>query len=58
MVLWRISRHRDLKGIGRLKSAGHYAGHVIVYLTETPASALLEAWCTPAPMTRRMNSRY
>src|SRR5215472_2884791 len=44
MVLWRISRHRDLSGIGGLKAAGrwHYAGHPIVYLAETPASALLE----------------
>src|ERR1700760_2714193 len=44
MVLWRISRHRDLNGIGGLKAAGrwHYAGHPVVYLTETPASALLE----------------
>ena len=44
MVLWRISRHRDLNGVGGLKAGGrwHYAGHVIVYLTETPASALLE----------------
>lgn len=44
MVLWRISRHRDLSGAGGLKTAGrwHYAGQPIVYLTETPASALLE----------------
>ena len=44
MVLWRISRHRDLSGIGGLRVAGrwHYAGHPIVYLAETPASALLE----------------
>jgi RES domain-containing protein len=44
MVLWRISRHRDLEGIGGLKAAGrwHYAGHRIVYLAESPASALLE----------------
>jgi RES domain-containing protein len=44
MVLWRISRHRDLTGTGGLKAAGrwHSAGHVIVYMTETPASALLE----------------
>lgn len=44
MVLWRISRHRDLSGIGGLKAAGrwHYAGHPIVYLAETPAAALLE----------------
>jgi RES domain-containing protein len=44
MVLWRISRHRDLSGGAGLKAAGrwHYAGHPIVYLAETPASALLE----------------
>ena len=44
MVLWRISRHRDLRGIGGLKAAGrwHYAGRPIVYLAKTPASALLE----------------
>jgi RES domain-containing protein len=44
MFLWRISRHRDLRGIGGLKAAGrwHYAGRPIVYLAETPASALLE----------------
>jgi RES domain-containing protein len=44
MVLWRISRHRDLEGIGGLKAAGrwHHAGHRIVYLAESPASALLE----------------
>jgi RES domain-containing protein len=44
MILWRISRHRDLSGIGGLRAAGrwHYAGHPVVYLAETPASALLE----------------
>jgi RES domain-containing protein len=44
MILWRISRHRDLRGVGGLKAAGrwHYAGYPIVYLGETPASALLE----------------
>ncbi|SRR6266568_678758 len=44
MVLWRISRHRDLSGVGGLKAAGrwHYAGHPIVYFAETPAAALLE----------------
>ena len=44
MVLWRISRHRDLSGAGGLRAAGrwHYAGHPIVYLAGTPASALLE----------------
>jgi RES domain-containing protein len=44
MILWRISRHRDLTGAGGLKAAGrwHHAGNAIVYLAETPASALLE----------------
>ena len=44
MVIWRISRHRDLSGIGGLKAPGrwHYAGRPIVYLAETPAAALLE----------------
>jgi RES domain-containing protein len=44
MVLWRISRHRDLSGSGGLKVPGrwHYAGQPIVYLAGTPASALLE----------------
>src|SRR5947207_939179 len=44
MVLWRISRHRDLSGTGGLKAAGrwHYAGHPIVYLAGSPSAALLE----------------
>jgi RES domain-containing protein len=44
MVLWRISRHRDLSGMGGLRAGGrwHYAGQPVVYLTENPASALLE----------------
>ena len=44
MVLWRISRHHDLRGIGGLQASGrwHYAGQPIVYLAGTPASALLE----------------
>ena len=44
MFLWRISRHRDLSGVGGLKAPGrwHYPGRPIVYLTENPASALLE----------------
>jgi RES domain-containing protein len=44
MVLWRISRHQDLSGMGGLKASGrwHHAGHAIVYLAQTPASALLE----------------
>jgi RES domain-containing protein len=44
MVLWRISRHHDLSGIGGLKSPGrwHNRGQLVVYLSENPASALLE----------------
>ena len=44
MVLWRISRHHNLGGIGGLKAGGrwHYPGRPIVYLAETPAAALLE----------------
>src|SRR5882757_3909852 len=44
MVLWRISRHQDLRGMGGLKASGrwHHAGQAIVYLAQTPASALLE----------------
>ena len=44
MILWRISRHRDLSGAGGLKAPGrwHYAGQPVVYLAETPAAALLE----------------
>jgi RES domain-containing protein len=44
MVLWRISRHVDLKGAGGLRASGrwHRAGHRIVYLAESPAAALLE----------------
>jgi RES domain-containing protein len=44
MLLWRISRHRDLSGIGGLRAGGrwHYAGQPVVYLSENPASALLE----------------
>ena len=44
MILWRISRHRDLSGAGGLKVPGrwHYAGQPIVYLAGNPAAALLE----------------
>ena len=44
MVLWRISRHKDLNGIGGLKAGGrwHHPGHPVVYLAESPAGALLE----------------
>lgn len=44
MVLWRISRHRDLNGLGGLWVNGrwHHAGQPVVYLSDSPASALLE----------------
>jgi RES domain-containing protein len=44
MVLWRISRHLDLSGIGGLKLSGrwHFRGQPIVYFAKSPASALLE----------------
>src|ERR1041385_497717 len=45
MSLWRISRHRDLKGEGGIRAPGrwHQRGLPIVYLAETPAGALLES---------------
>jgi RES domain-containing protein len=44
MVLWRISRHRDLSGTGGQKASGrwHYAGQPVVYLAGSPSAALLE----------------
>lgn len=44
MVLWRISRHTELNGVGGLRASGrwHHAGNPVVYLAENPASALLE----------------
>jgi RES domain-containing protein len=44
IVLWRISRHRDLTGAGGLTVPGrwHHAGQPVVYLAGSPASALLE----------------
>ncbi len=44
MVLWRISRHRDLDGLGGLRAPGrwHERGLPVVYLAETAAGALLE----------------
>jgi RES domain-containing protein len=45
MMLWRISRHRDLSGEGGFRAPGrwHERGLPIVYLAETPAGALLES---------------
>lgn len=44
MRLWRISVHADLAGEGGLLASGrwHSRGSRIVYLTDHPASALLE----------------
>lgn len=44
MILWRISRHKDLNGTGGLRSPGrwHHAGQPVVYLADSPAGALLE----------------
>jgi RES domain-containing protein len=43
-MLWRISEHADLNGIGGLYSAGRWnsRGRPIVYLAESPAAAMLE----------------
>lgn len=44
MILWRISNHADLRGIGGLKAAGrwHNRGRPVVYLAESQPGALLE----------------
>ena len=45
MMLWRVSRHRDLAGAGGLLAPGrwHELGLRVVYLADTPAGALLES---------------
>ncbi len=44
MIVWRISNHADLHGIGGLRGSArwHTRGHPIVYLAETPSAAMLE----------------
>ena len=46
MILWRISNHNDLSGLGGERSDGRWhtaaRGKRIVYLTEHPAVALVE----------------
>lgn len=44
MILWRISNHSDLSGLGGVHRSGrwHHAGVPVVYLSESPALALLE----------------
>jgi len=45
MMLWRVSRHRDLTGAGGLRAPGrwHWSGLRVVYLADSSAGALLEA---------------
>jgi RES domain-containing protein len=45
MLLWRVSRHRDLSGAGGLRAPArwHEQGSRVVYLADTPAGALLES---------------
>ena len=43
-ILWRVSNHADLSGIGGMIASArwHSAGRPVVYLAENPSSALLE----------------
>jgi RES domain-containing protein len=45
MLLWRVSRHRDLSGTGGLRAPGrwHEQGTRVIYLADSPAGALLES---------------
>ena len=44
MILWRISNYADLLGTGGMAASArwHTAGKPVVYLAESPSSALLE----------------
>jgi RES domain-containing protein len=44
MILWRISNYADLLGIGAMEASArwHIAGRPLVYLAESPSSALVE----------------
>ena len=44
MILWRISNHETLDGVGGLlvSARWHTKGHSVVYCTLNPATALLE----------------
>jgi RES domain-containing protein len=44
VILWRISNHADLSGEGgrRASARWHTAGRPVVYLTSSPAAALVE----------------
>lgn len=43
-MLWRISNHADLQGIGGLRASArwHNRGRLVVYLAESPPGALIE----------------
>jgi len=45
LILWRLSNHADLSGLGGLQRSGrwHNAKRPVVYLAEHPALALLES---------------
>jgi RES domain-containing protein len=44
VILWRVSNHHSLDGAGGLSVSGrwHRKGHLVVYCTMNPATALLE----------------
>lgn len=44
MTLWRISKYTDLSGVGGLRVSGrwHVRGTPVVYLSDHPATCLLE----------------
>lgn len=61
-VLWRISNHDDLKGIGGERTNGRWhtaaRGKRIVYLSEHPALALLEVLVNLKGNPRLFPDRY
>jgi RES domain-containing protein len=44
VILWRISNHAELRGLGGLYAPGrwHTQGRQVIYFAESPSSALLE----------------
>jgi RES domain-containing protein len=61
-LLWRISNHNDLEGIGGERSDGRWhtaaRGKRIVYLSEHPALALIEALANLKGNARLFPDRY
>ena len=61
-LLWRISNHTDLEGIGGERSDGRWhtagRGKRIVYLSEHPALALIEALANLKGNPRLFPDRY